>query len=186
MSTFEELYASQGAGGTAAGDEQKDAWYLLNSEGEIVMRGSGAIPEFDGEYTFRWRQDLESLALDPFVADHIDREVARKHIRDSDFARDPGALADKLRTFRAFLANEAASEGVVAVDDPNVINAQRYEPLYDEYWNTFDLTDHTPWTLARAGIQRARAAAAKDTQRRRYKLLARRVLERPRPSLPES
>lgn len=183
MSTFDEL-----AGGIVSGDGQLDSWIIVKkSTGEYCGRGTSATRLADDE-EFRWIDGERALNEDPFVIDKRKREQAQREIDSANARRDPQVYIDKAAQCSAFLIAEAENEAIYQPYDENgnindgVIDPVLYKLFHAEYWATFAVSKHTPWTLARA-VQSKSDKSIVEAERRRTKLLAQAVLDAPAPDI---
>lgn len=163
---------------------QKNCWFWFNASGEILGSGEGAMPEPPEGVTVRFRDNPAALAAEPVLQDILARQAARGDIHKANKGRDAQVYVAKEAEFRAYMLAHAADEGVIEADDPAVIDELLYPYMYDEYWNTFDVSALTPWDLARAGIANADKVAT-ESNRRRDKLIALAVLDAAQPEIPE-
>lgn len=157
----------------------KNAYLVFNADGKFVGRGEGREPHLqDGEY-FEWADSIDDVNQSVYVLDDNAREAARSELEQANRARDSQAYINKTTCAKTFLERVPDTE---VKGDPSVIPDECQE-LKDEYTETHDLMDISPWDLARKIVSKANKSQA-EALRRRQKLLALQTLAKPPPEPP--
>jgi len=153
--------------------------YLIFKDGVLIGEGEGRMPNLMPGEEIKWRDSLDDVQLEPTSIHRAEMITAQDSLDVANNERDKQAYIAKAACAKEFLEN-VPDTGVKG--DPSVIPAACQE-LFEEYSETHDLIDMSPWDLARLIVEKS-STATREASRRRKKLLALQALQTPAPEAP--
>ena len=142
--------------------------HIIRKNGKVVGTAFGHVSQHEGETVDFVDLDSEIEADEP-VKRRRGCIHAQNRLADCKAANRAQAFALKTLTARQFIKDDPPE---LPVDDPDVIDAELYPELYDEYWATYRFSPMTAKELATSINSRAATESLAESRRREIILIS--------------